>query len=1307
VSTPSNRIPDSFPRSSRFTFRRWLGEGAFGVVYEAHDERRETRVALKTLHRLDAVSIYEFKREFRALADVVHPNLVGLHELISDGDRWFFTMDLVEGIDFQCHVRNDPALPDLVTMPVGPGSSQTTSLLPSPSAATLETLTALPAGAALSGALPELVSGPLSAFATPGALDPQRWAPLRSALRQLALGLSALHAAGKLHRDVKPSNVLVTREGRVVILDFGLVMDVTPEPGIHPPLAGTPAYMAPEQVMGEPASPAGDWYAVGVMLYEALTGRLPFEGAPIQVLLRKQRETPQHPASIAPGIPEDLAALAMELLRRAPGERPTGEALLRRLDTLEGGEGTASQRWLQSAERAPFVGRERHLAQLHRAFTRAREGRATTVHVRGLSGMGKSALVRHFLDALASRDEAVILAGRCYEREAVPYKALDSLIDALSRYLARLPQARAEELLPPDVHAVVRLFPVLDRVEAIAAAPRPSARPLDAHELRRRGFAALRALLARIAAHRPLVLHIDDLQWGDADSAALLADLLREPDPPALLLLIGYRSEDADTSEMLRKLPTPAAARVGAEAEAAVDEAVCDLVVGALDPGEARALALQVLGADGDLERAEAVTREASGSPFFVVELAHGARRRAGEAPRSIRLETVLGDRLARLPREARALLETVAVAGRPLARSIAREAAALGPDEKLAAMAWLRAEHILRARGSGDDEEIETFHDRIRETVLGQLTPAELAARHLQIARALEASGRADPDALSLHFRRADRPDEAVKYALQAADRAAQALAFDRAAALYAYALEALPGEVEARRALRIKLGEALRNAGRGAEAAQEYLAASVGALADQRLDLRRLAAEQLLASGHLDEGKLVIREVLSSVGLRFFESPWAVLASLLSHRALIGLHTLRPAAPPPGALPPEVRRRMEVCWSAALGLSMTDTFWGAEFHSRYLLMALRAGDPYHLARGYAADIGPSATDAARGRRRAEGAHRRALAVATAVGDPYLIAYCSFWRGFADCLTGRFAEALARCQEAEALWVERHAGVAWELATARVIIAGCLFYRGELRTLGRLGQRYCEGAEARGDLYALTFCRITATYHAHLAAGRPEIARAEVEGAMARWSHHGFNMQHIYELLALGRIDLYSGKPLDARARVQARWPALTRSFILRFQFVRVEVHHLRASATLAAAAAARGNDARLFQTLMAEAERDVRLVSGEDAAWARPLGCALRASLASLKGERWAALGLLEEARGGFERCEMMLYAAAVKRRRGVLLGGEGGRALVRDAEAWMAGEGIKQPARMMETFAPGFVSGEPSTEGISPSP
>src|SRR5262249_15727614 len=157
------------------------------------------------------------------------------------------------------------------------------------------------------------------------------------------------------------------------------------------------------------------------------------------------------------GIPDDLNNLCMDLLQRDPGLRPTGMEILRFIGELDGRETIPATITTSNSKRstAPFVGREEELAILKEARQTTKLGRAVALYMKGRSGIGKSALVRRFLEQLeSSEDDLLVFSGRCYEQEFVPYKALDSIIDLLSKYLKKLSKLEAEALLPLNVSAL-------------------------------------------------------------------------------------------------------------------------------------------------------------------------------------------------------------------------------------------------------------------------------------------------------------------------------------------------------------------------------------------------------------------------------------------------------------------------------------------------------------------------------------------------------------------------------------------------------------------------------------------------------------------------------------------------------------------------------------------------------------------------------------------------------------------------------------------------------------------------------------
>ncbi len=249
-----------------------------------------------------------------------------------------------------------------------------------------------------------------------------------------------------------------------MLLDFGFAAEQGLD-GRHRStedhILGTAAYMAPEQAAGLPVSSAADWYSMGVMLFEALTGRLPFSGEILSVLLNKQTIDPPAPSDLAADLPQDLSALCADLLRRRPEERPSAPDVMRRLEREVSDQKRFSEPDVEIFHLAaspnqalPLVGRRGHRQALDQAWAEMIGGRTVVLYLHGPSGAGKTALLKSFLDERIDRADAVVLAGRCYERESVPYKALDSLVDSLGGHLRRLSRAELAAILPRDMAAL-------------------------------------------------------------------------------------------------------------------------------------------------------------------------------------------------------------------------------------------------------------------------------------------------------------------------------------------------------------------------------------------------------------------------------------------------------------------------------------------------------------------------------------------------------------------------------------------------------------------------------------------------------------------------------------------------------------------------------------------------------------------------------------------------------------------------------------------------------------------------------------
>ncbi len=1262
TAAPLEPAAPAWTGTDRYEVVRCIGRGGMGVVYEAFDRERRHAVALKTLPRFDADGLYRFKQEFRTLADVQHTNLVHLHELVASetGDA-FFTMELVHGTDFARYVQDAP--PRRASgPPAGPATEAVTS----------RGRAVRPQG--LDGASPR----PSEPRPRPANVE-----RLRAALRQLVQGVHAIHVAGKLHRDLKPSNVLVTHRGRLVILDFGVAADLAHAEPESPPgsgeMVGTASYMAPEQATADKApAPASDWYSVGVMLYEALVGRRPFEGPQWDVLARKVTMDPPAPSECTDGVPADLDALCMDLLRRDPSERPDGAELLRRLGVSQTSAPPAPPLGEDTSEL--LIGRDSELRALREAAEAARGGRPVTVTVVGGHGMGKTATANHFLDELAGAHQAVVLRGRAYERETVPFKAVDGVIDALSRHLMRLADAGEPLLFPDDVWALGRLFPVLRRVPGISAASPEATFDEDARSVRHRAFGALRELLAGITEVQPLVLFVDDAHWGDLDSAALLLELLRPPEAPQLLLLMTCRDDEADKSPLLAELR---AQWPGGELR--------EIVIGPLDIADAQGLALTLLDANDEVAQrtARAVARESRGSPFLVEELARANRHRIGadESPLVfMTLDQVISHRLARLPEEASRLIEIVAVGGRPLPVSVVAAAADTGEGTH-EAVALLGNARLARTGARDGREVIEVTHDRIRETIVGLLPAAVVRGHHGRLAAALETAPDADLEALAAHLLGAGDTERAAGYALQAAEQAMSKLAFDQSARLFRLALETVSRPQDDSQRLRVRLAQALERAGRASEAADEYGKAARGAVGLERIELERSAAEQIVSSGRVDEGAAALRRVLATMGMSAPRSALGAVVWLVFFQIWQRIIGVRLRERDPEQVPSEDRVRVEALRSVSEGLGQVDVILGAAMQARQLVLAMRVGDRLQVLRAMCFDLVQRAVA-----QHAEGKRERkmleaARGLAARSGEEGKLQLDGA-RALALYVRGRFQEALEALDAVDAAAKASNRRHSTAGTNIRLFAVFACFFTGRLREEARRARLLLRDVESRGDFYASVCLRSTVMVDISLAADDPDGARRHLSEAMARWTRNGFNIQHWYAMVSGTNIELYVGDGSRARARLERDARALRRSFLLHSRFLRGFTAYLRACSAVASIDA----DPSSRTARVREARRLARQLERERSAWSGVLASLAWAAAANAAGERAEAVGALRQALARGEETGMWLHAWAARYQLGSLLGGEEGAALVDQAERAMVAEGVRTPARMAGLHLPG---------------
>lgn len=1213
------RDQDVLATHPRFELRTRLGSGTFGTVFEAFDRDLGATVAIKTLVGVSPSALYRFKQEFRSVANVHHPNLVQLHELFHHDGTWFFSMERLRGVSFEAYVRGDS------TAPLSVGSE----------AATRD---------AMAADTPWSREYTASDQTRTFSLDPER---LRRGLLQLVEAIRAIHGHGKLHRDIKDSNVLVEGDGRVVLLDFGLIADEAG--GGEGEMVGTPLYMAPEQCIGERVGPACDWYALGVLLYRCLTGAFPFVGPARSVMSRKLSERPRHPNEVVSGLPQDLADLAADLISTDPAARPSGDDVLSR---LTGAVGIPLPR--VAGDSGVFVGRGREMSNLLAQFQAFTEGEGCVrVHIRGLSGLGKSRLAHQFLAQLP--DTALILAGRCYEQETVPFKALDSVVDSLVKHLRTLGHTELEALRPVDLETLLRVFPVLGRAWRSENEPTVPVTKPEPAAVRRRAFSALRKVLRALGKQSELVIFVDDLQWGDLDSALGFEELLRQPDPPRLFLISTHRTDAEAESPCLRRLLR----------EPEVDEGLPGyraLELTPLDRSDVEALVSARL---GDRVVAQEVLDEARGNPLIVDQLMafqdeSAEIRSLGELTRA---------RVKALAPMARGLLEAVAVAGAPVRAKVAMRVAAVASDggavdQVLAGVGQLRSLRLLR--GVSANQGLAPYHDQIRQAVVEDLSVHRRKQLNLHLAQELEREHGVDPERLGDHFEAAGELARARSYLVRAGDSALGGLAFARAAELYRRVLGFGSTTGEQSEQVRLRLAEALESLGDGVAAARVYVLLAEEVDGHQNLLYLQNAARCFLRYGNLEDGLKTAKRLFSELGLSLYLEPRAAAVSLAATRLKLRGRALEV----PGESDPLLDLQSEALRFVGPPLgSFHNSIVGADLTARGLLCAIEGGRPSQVASTLISEAAFAAA-VSQDEARSEELMTRASELAEPLGEALLNMNVYAGRGVVSLFLGRYDDAATQLLEAMDYGARNCPWQHYMYIFSQRFAIWALWAAGRYAELVALSGVWSGEHRRRGDRVGYVMVGMANQANVALIEDQPDQNRHTVEGVCSMWGASPFAQLDWCRAFASIEAALYREESHAALHLLEDRWPQLRASGNHRVAYYGIQRLYAEASAHLRSSSISPKGRRRV--------ERIARRLARGSLAEQQAKAQVLRAGLAAHDARPEEAAAGLTRARSLFEQAQMGGHVDAVDlalRRLGID---------VPDATEALAGRGVVNPER-----------------------
>lgn len=1182
----------SLAATEGYTLDTRLGTGASGVVYRGRRRGNVEDLAIKVLTRAVPQGLFRLKREFRIAHELSHPNLVHVHQLHVLPDIAFFTMEFLLGTDLDFEELHAGGVQEICRVFLG-----------------------------------------------------------------CARGLQHLHAAGLVHRDLKPSNIRLTSDGRPVIVDFGLATGTERAVSVDSAtgeLAGTLAYMAPEQMFGAHPEAAADWYALGLMLIEALTGKRATPNPLRSIRLKWASDRPK-----PPGVPVELWDLACSLIEGDAAERPAGSrvvATLEQFAEMPGAKSEPAGLRQRSAPLRPFVGRDGELELLRRARHTALNERPTCVVVGGTSGVGKTALVRSAFATPDDDSQPALVQARCSPHEILPFQGVDGAVDDLARML-ELHDA-APPLSEAEWTAVARVFPVLRRGDEDGARG-----PMEANAiaLRERAFAAFWKLLGAVAAQEPgIVLWIDDLQWLDLDSYDLLKAGLATPAPMRVCLVLTHRDDTAFSGGLGPLLIH--------HLEELDRWDVQRLALDALPAAVAQELLANLIGPEAAPELCGAIARSGRGNPLLIeLLLQHGASLSSGSDPA---VEDLLAKALLDLSEVERRAVEIATAAGVPISREVfdVIEPRCSECLERLCRARWLQY--------SDTHGRYAPYHDAIAEAAVRALSAGDVEAVRRRAASVEGGGAEAVDPADTLP------PGER---ALRAGGIAYEKLAFHRAVRYFERALAEGSAALPEWR-LRQRLGDALVAMGASRRAAEQYeLAGQAAANEDVqpkvRSTLRRLAAEHYLRAGDRRRGRALVRNLMGEHGVRVPKSTFGLIAYLILNRVRANRARERPAT----AEDQTPHELLALIWGAALGLSYVDGLISTALQSLHAKISYSCGDPAHSAYAMSTDAMIVGVESRPGALAEVGRLlERARELARHEQLPELDAYVQLMEAGSMVAMRRYQEAVSACDRAQVLFEQCRHFMPWERTTLLWYRSVAQCYLGDYEVLGNRVRTILRESSANEDRLTPLLLLSGVSPVSLLAADCTELVLAGLDAIEEQLEGADYVQTQVAVLR--GHLALYVGARPEDLEEIESAVTWAKRRGMMRWAHVRSELADLSARLGLQVAASERSSkrDARRGLAL---ARRGKKALTAEPMEWPRALSRFVEAGLAVAERDPRRAAAEFEAGAVLFERLGIWPRAHAARLRAATLLGD---RAKASKEIEQLRSLGVVEPERFVRVLA-----------------